>query len=113
MKLNDFFYLFKDTIFFFDAPGKDGGKKDEMKSYLTSFGDVGPSAFYSEAYIFHLSNKQNSDKKTVKFASFDQIEKKYLNMEIITILKLSLKGNWRTQSNLYNNLCSLEIELIE
>lgn len=113
MKLNEFFYLFKDTIFFFDAPGKDGGKKDEMKSYLTSFGSVGPSAFFSEAYIFHVINKQSLEKKTVKFSSFDQIEEKYLNMDIITVKKLSLKGNWRTPSNYYNNLCSLEIELIE
>jgi hypothetical protein len=113
MKLKNFFELFKDTIFLFDAPGKDGGKKDEMKSQLTNFGQVGPFAIFSNAYIFHVINKQSFDKNTVRFKSFNDIEEKYLSMDIIKVQNLSLKGNWRTPANYYNNFCSLEIELIE
>jgi hypothetical protein len=112
MKLINFFELFKDTIFLFDARGTDGGKNKEMLSSLTAFGSCGYARF-PEAFIFHLSNKQNLERKTVKFDSFYQIDEKYLNMDIIKVLKLELKGNWRTPANYYNNVCSLEIELTE
>jgi hypothetical protein len=112
MKLHDFFKLFKDTIFSFDAPGKDGGKKEEMESRLANFGYVGPFSKFSDPYIFHVINKQTFEKTTISFASFGEIKKEFLNMDIITVQRISLKGHWRTQSNYYNNLCSLEIEII-
>ena len=83
-----------------------------MESGLTHFGRIGPFDIFPEAYVFHVINKQTFEKKTFKFANFDQIKLEYLNMDIISVKRLRLNGYWRTKSNYYNNFCSLEIEII-
>jgi hypothetical protein len=111
MTVKEFFQYFKDNPFKYIAKGVQGGKDSLHTIKFSGFGSVGPYAYIEKTFNFIVEQEKNGEVITeeISFKNFSSISDDVLAMELISLVKIRLRGNNRTNENYWNDNSDITI----